>query len=64
MSQRLKGNKQMLMVEYRAAAAAVLLCVGLMILPPLAALALAVGLACQGDDRAECLARFLAPADL
>jgi len=45
--------------EWRPVAAAVLFCTGLMILPPLATLDLAVGLACKALDRGACLALFM-----
>jgi len=52
------------MWKYRAAMAAVFLCVGLMLLPPLAALNLSVWLACPRLNSAGCVALFLVTTDL
>ena len=49
--------------EWPGAVATVLLCTGPAILPPLATLDLAVGLACRTLDRTACLALFLRPPE-
>jgi hypothetical protein len=48
-------------IAVRTAAAAILLCAGLTLLPPLIALNITIGLACPGLDRIQCLALFLEP---
>jgi hypothetical protein len=49
--------------EFQAAAAAVLLCAGLMVLPALATLNFVVWLGCQDLDRTACLALLLQPSE-
>ena len=56
-------SRQRLSRELSAAIGAVFLCTGLVLMPALAALDLAVGVACQNLDRAACVALFQPPSE-
>lgn len=55
---RRTGSRGDLWLGARNAMAAVLFCVGVMLIPALAAVDLSIGLACQNRDHAACVALF------